>query len=75
VVTLADIASVVALAGVVLLHVRLSGIASRLNSLQRTGVLIEDAKSAKQRQMKVASPRERQKYIERVINQGVKIGN
>lgn len=72
-ITLADIASVVSVALVVLLHVRLSGLIKRVNEMQRTGVLIEDDKSAKRKQIRLSSPRQRLQFIERAINSGVNI--
>lgn len=57
----------------VLLHIRLSAVAKRVTAMERTGVLIEDVKSKQYKALKPASPRQRLRYIERVINQGVSI--
>ena len=64
----------VAIVLLVLLHVRLSAIAVRVTSMERTGVLIEDIKSSKMKELKPATPRQRQRYIERAINSGVNSG-
>lgn len=61
------------LAGVVLLHVRLSGIAKRLTAMERTGVLIEDIRSAKLKEVRPANPRQKLRFIERTINRGVNV--
>lgn len=61
---------VVVLVGVVLLHVRLSAVAKRVTTMERTGVLIEDVESKRMKELKPSSPRQRQRYIERQINRG-----
>lgn len=59
------------LLAVVLLHIRLSAIAKRVTNMERTGILIEDVKSKQYKALKPSSPRQRQRYIERQLNQGV----
>lgn len=61
---------VVILVGVVLLHIRLSAVAGRVTSMERTGVLIEDEKAKAFKALKPSSPRQRQRYIERQMNRG-----
>jgi hypothetical protein len=53
---------------VVLLHIRISAIAKRVSAMERTGVLIEDVRAANLKQLKPATPRQKLKYIERVMN-------
>lgn len=62
---------IVILLMVVLLHIRLSAIAKRVTSMERTGILIEDTKSKQYKALKPSTPRQRQRYIERQLNQGV----
>jgi hypothetical protein len=54
----------------VLLHIRLSGNAKALDKLERTGILIEDIHSSKMKQLKPATPRQRQRFLERALNSG-----
>lgn len=54
----------------VMLHLRLSAVAQRVTTMERTGVLIEDAESKRMKELKPSSPRQRQRYIERQINRG-----
>ena len=68
IVTIALVAVVIILQ--VLLHIRLSGNAKALDKLERTGILIEDIHGAKMKQLKPATPRQRQRYLERALNQG-----
>lgn len=56
-----------------LLHIRLSGIASRLTTLERTGVLIEDVRAAKLKEVRPSTPRQKLRFIERAINRGVNV--
>ena len=60
-------------AGVVLLHIRLSGIARRVTNMERTGVLIEDVRAAKLKEVRPANPRQKLRFIERTINRGVNV--
>ena len=61
------------LIGVILLHVRLSGIAKRVTTMERTGILIEDIRSTKLKELKPATPRQKLRFIERAINRGVEV--
>jgi len=61
------------MAGVVLLHVRLSGVIAKLATLERTGVLIEDIRAAKLKEVRPSTPRQKLRFIERAINRGVNV--
>ena len=58
------------LGGVILLHIRLSAVARRVTTMERTGILIEDVKAKAFKELKPSSPRQRQRYIERQMNRG-----
>lgn len=50
-------------------YIRVGNMLEDLRRLHRTGVLIEDIKSSSLKPIRFASPRQKQRYIERVINQ------
>ena len=56
-----------------LLHIRLSGMAKHLAAMERTGVLIEDVRAAKLKEVRPATPRQKLRFIERAINRGVNV--
>lgn len=49
-------------------YIRVGNMLEDLRRLNRTGVLIEDIKSPNFKPVKLATPRQKQRYIERVIN-------
>jgi hypothetical protein len=50
-------------------YIRVGNMLTDLRRLNRTGVLIEDINSTRMKPVRLASPRQKQRYIERVLNQ------